>query len=138
MILIALNIFAIILIVFFSGHREVQILVGRGSWAWINFKKWMYWFTVQSRKGKNEDSFHISNGLVFTGVAFFIAQALPIITLWECWTTLFGNTILWWLILMYLRNVTMHVIVPKWEKGNPQLRLWFLLPLIGTLIDRKK
>jgi len=137
MILIALDIFAIALIGFFSGHREVQILIERGSWKWIRFKKWLYWFTDQNKNGKNEDSFHISNGLVFTGIAFFVAQVLPLVPLFEYWTTLFGNTIMWWLIFMYLRNVTMHVLIPKWEKGNPKLMLWYLLPLFGKFIQRR-
>lgn len=135
MILIALAITLALL----AGYREIEILCSRGSYLWKDFKRRWYLFADQSNVGeKNEDSFHISNGFIFLITAYFIAEQYSLICLWEYWTTLIANTIIYWLGMMYVRNVMMHCIIPKWEKGNPQLRLWFLLPLIGTLIDRKK
>jgi hypothetical protein len=138
--LIILDIFmALVIIAGLFGYREIEHLCARGNYLWKYFKKRWYKFADQNNVGeKNKDSFHISNGIAFIGISYFISQVDPIITLWEFWTTLIANTALWWLILMYVRNITMHVIIPKWEKGNPQLRFWFLLPLIGTLIDRGK
>ena len=140
LIITILDVFTIlILISFLWGYREVEIVCVRGSWKWKHFKRRWYKFTDQNNVGeKNTDSFHISNGFIFVGIAYWIARSVSIIILWDFWTTLITNIIIYWLFMMYIRNVTMHCIMPKWEKGNPQLKLWFLIPLIGTFIDRKK
>ncbi len=136
-IIIGLTIIAAALYGLITGYREVQILVSRGSWRWIRFKKWLYKFTDQNSNDKNEDSFHISNGIavVIVSLAFSFIIYLVLNLAW--WWILI-NTVLFWVFIFYIRNVTMHVLIPKWQKDNPQLKLWYLIPLFGKFIQIKK
>ena len=137
MIYLLIVITAAILFGLITGYREVQILVSRGSWRWVRFKKWLYKFTDQNSNDKNEDSFHLSNGVVFV----IVALAFSYIIYSELnlnWYWILINTVLFWLFMFYIRNVTMHVLIPQWRKDNPQLKLWYLIPLVGKFIQIKK
>ena len=136
-IIIALTVVAAGLYGLITGYREVQILVSRGSWRWIRFKKWLYKFTDQNSNDKNEDSFHISNGIVVVIVSLAFSFIIYLI-LNLAWYWILINTVLFWVFIFYIRNVAMHVLIPQWRKDNPQLKLWYLIPLIGKLKYRRK
>jgi len=119
-----------------TGYREVLILVDRGSWSWISFKHWLYWFTNQSGKKKNYDSFHFSNGVAFLFISIAFSYAIYLQLNLSFWY-LPINTIFFWLFKFYIRNIAMHILIPKWERGNRQLKLYYLIPLIGKFLQKR-
>ena len=136
-LIIVLAIIVAVLYGLITGYREVEILIGRKSWYWIHFKRWLYWFTNQSGKNKDNDSFHFSNGTAFVIVALAFSYIIYLeLNLSSYWILL--NGVFLWLGMFYVRNVTMHCIIPKYVKNNPNLRLWYLIPLIGKFIQIKK
>ena len=92
----------------------------------------MYWFTKQHSPDKDKDSFHVSNGMAFVIVALAFSYIVS-----DTWIWLLINGAFFWLGMFYVRNVTMHCIIPQWRKDNPQLKLWYLVPLIGKFFNKK-
>jgi hypothetical protein len=128
-----------VILAFIAGYREVEILCSRGSWSWKDFKRRWYLFADQNNVGaQNKDSFHISNGVIFLIIAYFLTEYQSLIYLWEYWSTLAGNIVIYWIMMMYVRDLAMHVIIPRWEKGNPNLRLVYIIPFFGQFFDIKK
>jgi len=119
-----------------TGYREVEILCSRLSWLWVNIKRRLYKFANQNDVGqKNKDSFHISNGFAF----LIVANLFSLVLYYKynlSWWTIPVNTILFWVWMMHVRNVFMHVIIPICNKDNPNFRPWYLVPIFGVLLDR--
>lgn len=114
-----------------TGYREVQILVERKSWTWENYRKWWFWFTNQTKeKEKNEDSFHISNGIAFTVVSIFESLILFFV-LGLNWYWLPINTAIFWVGQFWIRNIWMHVILKK------EPLLYYLIPVFGVMLKDK-
>jgi len=130
-----MNFIEILALVGVISYREVGHLCQRKSWDWNNFKN-LYWTTNQNNFWiKNFDWFHVSNGLMTLFIIHLLAQALNIIKILNQDLRIIVQVVGLWLIWMYLRNIMMHVIIPKWHRGNRNLRLWYLIPLIGAWFD---
>ena len=135
----------IYLLIIIASWRELNILIKRGSWKAERFKKFLFWETPHSNKWiSNFDSYHASGGLFWLLVFTVLVASktypswlgLPILTLVDAQPIGFAlNITIYWLAFMYLRNICLHILFPKWEKGNPNLRLWYLIP-IGGLFKR--
>ena len=136
-----MNLIAIIsavLIAVIAGYREVDILCSRGSWKWNNFKQKWFWFTDQNNADqKNYDSFHISNGIIFIIIALLLSALYMPVKISSCFFDMILNVVIYWAAMMYLRDIMMHIILPKWSKDNPNFKLLYLLPVLGGFLDKR-
>lgn len=121
----------IILIILILSYREIGHLCERHSYDFAHFKR-IYWETDQNNFWlKNWNWFHVSNGLATLIICYLFAQN------YQTFGHIYIDTPFYWVCWMYLRNVVMHVILPYWRGYNPQLRLWYLVPLFGGYLDKK-
>ena len=128
MIFLWLGILALI-----AGWREVEILIQRGSYDPKAFWN-VYWnwkpqiFNIKVKI----DSFHFANGLFVLVLANLVHLSYSKLTI-----SLFSGEILnylvtivtYWLYYMYIRNLMMHIILPK------KPRWFFAVPILGGILD---
>ena len=121
----------ILILIAVLSYREIGILCQRRSYDFKAFK-YIYWQTSQDNFWtKNFDWFHISNGLIVWLIVLLAMNDLPkLIWYWL-------DSVIYWYAFFYIRNIWMHVILPRWDSKSPQLRLWYLVPLAGGFLDNK-
>ena len=121
----------ILIVIAVLSYREIGILCQRRSYDFKAFK-YIYWQTDQTNFWrKNFDWFHISNGLIVWLIVLLAMDSLPKITFYLL------DSVIYWYAFFYIRNIWMHVILPRWDSKSPQLRLWYLVPLAGGFLDNK-
>jgi len=123
-----------------SAFREIEILIERGSWnsdiTWLKFWKTKL-FNIP-----NTDSFHFAWGLwwllivvaiVFNGIWVYLFGEFPVHfyliifgkSFWFIILSVIINSILYWQMYMYFRNVCMHIVFMK----KDSMRLSYLSPI---------
>jgi len=117
------------------GWREVQILCEqvkddqtKTSWKFNDYRNW-FWQTDQNDKKKsNWDSFHVLGGIAVYLICLGIDTPLDSIKiirdLLGSTVSLFAFAIVEWLYIFWIRNIMMHVIMPKKPKWK------YLIPLL--------
>ena len=115
-----------------AGWREVEILIQRGSYDpkafWNVYWNWKpQFFNVKVKI----DSFHFANGLFVLVLCMFLQYydgeviALNILSNFKD----VASIIIYWLYFMYIRNIMMHIILPK------KPRWFFAIPIFGGILD---
>jgi len=108
----------LVLFVIAISYREVQILIDRGSWKKENY--WIpLWYIKWTSKWKNFDSFHSIMGLAVLFLLEFAVAYLPkyYLGFLPDWINYQLWVIIYWAILYQLRNLLMHVVFKKKNKG---------------------
>jgi hypothetical protein len=105
------------------GWREVQILCERNSWDFQDFRNW-FWNIDSTSRWKNFDSFHVSNGLAVLIISMMFYNGYVILELASDIWNIISNVIFYWFYIFWIRNIMMHVIMPKKPKWK------YLIPLL--------
>ena len=124
MIFLYLSILALI-----AGWREVEILIQRGSYKPENFwNVYWNWKPVFMNIKIKIDSFHFANGLFVLAMCIMLRFEGNILWFDGTWG-LIAQVVALWLYYMYIRNIMLHIILPK------KKRWFFIVPIFGGILE---